>query len=178
MANKHLPSAEVLRQLLRYDSTTGLLFWRERDVSWFPTSGGAARWNGKHAGKVALTSQNRQGYLQGQVLKVCVKAHRVAWAIHYGHWPDHVDHINGDVKDNRIVNLRSVSQADNNRNAKVRRDNKTGFPGIQQYGPNGRWKAVIGNDYIGLFDTLEQAISARKAAQAERGFHRNHGRAA
>ena len=44
-------------------------------------------------------------------------AHRVAWALYYGKWPDHtIDHINRDPSDNRIDNLRDVPQAINNTN--------------------------------------------------------------
>ena len=44
-------------------------------------------------------------------------AHRVAWALHYNKWPEQtIDHINRDGTDNRIVNLRDVTQSVNNKN--------------------------------------------------------------
>ena len=44
-------------------------------------------------------------------------AHRVAWAMVHGVDPSGViDHINQDIKDNRIANLRDVSQSENARN--------------------------------------------------------------
>ena len=44
-------------------------------------------------------------------------AHRVAWALQYGEWPQHtIDHINKDASDNRLENLRDVPQAVNNTN--------------------------------------------------------------
>lgn len=44
-------------------------------------------------------------------------AHRVAWALHYGKWPEHtIDHINRIKTDNRISNLRDVPQSVNNTN--------------------------------------------------------------
>lgn len=43
--------------------------------------------------------------------------HRVAWALYYNKWPEHtIDHINRDGSDNRIENLRDVTQALNNTN--------------------------------------------------------------
>src|SRR5690606_8595946 len=43
--------------------------------------------------------------------------HRLAWLYVYGRWPRAmIDHINGDPRDNRIVNLRDVTNAVNQQN--------------------------------------------------------------
>src|SRR3546814_1788886 len=78
--------------------------------------------NNKHAGKPALVAPSRAGHLCGHVKGIPLLAHRVAWAIHYGEWPNgQIDHINGDPSDNRIANLRDVSALENARNAKLDR---------------------------------------------------------
>lgn len=46
-----------------------------------------------------------------------VSAHRLVWALYYGHWPkNEIDHLNGDLTDIRIVNLSDVTPAENMRN--------------------------------------------------------------
>lgn len=47
-------------------------------------------------------------------------AHRIIWALHYGKFPNSIiDHIDGDSSNNRLDNLRSVSQSRNNINRSV-----------------------------------------------------------
>ena len=188
MVSKILPDPIILRQLLNYDPDTGNLFWRERGREFFnePTDPRrtskdvCSMWNTRYAGKQAFTSKTGHGCLSGSILGVPTTAHRVIWAIVHGQWPTGViDHINGDPTDNRLVNLRQVSHKINGRNARLRSDNPSGFPGIKMT-QSGRWQAVITVDgirqHLGTFPTLEGAIDARRAHEARNGFHPNHGR--
>ena len=43
-------------------------------------------------------------------MKKSVKLHRLAWFMHTGELPDVIQHINGDVTDNRIKNLRAIAK--------------------------------------------------------------------
>ena len=103
--------AETLRLVLKYDPETGRLFWRERHHGMFSCERVANSWNARHSGKPAFTAKNAYGYHVGSVNGDILQAHRVAWAIASGKdAPDEIDHINGDRSDNRLSNLRPVSQ--------------------------------------------------------------------
>lgn len=176
MADCDLPSPTELRQLLRYEAETGKLFWLPRDTG---TRGGRY-FNTRYAGKEALTGPTK-GYLAGSIRDKPAKAHRVAWAIHFGEWPNGmIDHINQDRADNRITNLRVVGHIENGRNAKRHRTNTSGVTGVGWVKNKCRWRAMIKvgghNHYIGMFLNFEDAVEARRAAEAEYGFHENHGR--
>jgi len=70
--------------------------------------------------------------------------------------PDTIDHINGDKMDNRIVNLRNVSQQVNQHNRRCK-----GYTYIKSLN---KYKAQITYNgkvkYIGLFDTPDSARNA------------------
>jgi hypothetical protein len=160
MMEKHL---EALRFNFTYD----------------PESGEIKRIKGGRA----FVSLDSHGYLQGRVNGVLVLAHRAAWALHYGTWPDgQIDHINGQRDDNRLENLRIVSATDNARNAKVRSDSSTGHPGVGWHSRYNKWIARIGikgrQKTLGYYASLADAVSARRAAEIDLGYHRNHGRRA
>lgn len=56
-------------------------------------------------------------YLRISRFGVRVAAHRFAWRLNTGAWPEsEIDHINGDRLDNRWANLRQCSHSDNNCN--------------------------------------------------------------
>lgn len=180
-----LPSQEDLWQLLHYDQSTGKFFWKERPVSWFrdgkrTAALNAASWNGKYAGKEAFSSSFSLGYLGSCINGKTMYAHRVAWKMVYGYDPDIIDHINGDVKDNRISNLRSGTYLDNQRNLKRSKSNISGVTGVGWREERQKWHARITVCYrtkhIGCFDKFEDAVAARKAAEKRIGFHENHGR--
>jgi hypothetical protein len=108
-------------------------------------------------------------------------AHRVAWALHYGEWPsDQIDHVNGDKTDNRLENLRIVTAQGNAKNRSLRSDNTSGHVGVYWVRETKKWSAQIKVDgrqkTIGSFESLEDAVKARKAAEDLNGYHANHGR--
>ena len=187
MASQDLPSQDVLKQLLVYEPDTGKLFWRARGAEWFNqtparTAEHASKiWNLRYAGQPALAFINSSGYPGGNLLDRSVLAHRVIWKMVTGQEPQQVDHISGVRSENKWANLRSVCQSINQRNARRRRDNKTGLAGVYWYPygrKTGKWLVVICNRHVGYFDTFEAAVAARKQAERELGFHENHGRAA
>lgn len=185
--SKSLPPPKTLRKLLRYEPKTGLLFWCWRDVEMFSdgihTAGrSAAQWNAKHARMRAFTADNCGGYKHGKIFGRGHLAHRVIWAMQTGKWPDdQIDHINGIRHDNRLVNLRVVSNAENCRNQRLRCDNNSGAAGVNWNEPTGKWRArihVAGKSiHLGLFIRRVDAITARASAEIVYGFHENHGSA-
>lgn len=181
MAIDRHPTGAVLRQLLRYDPSTGRLYWRERDERFCP-SNMIDLWNKRWAGQEALTAACKKGYRRGRILTQQYLAHRVVWAMHYDEWPAQIDHFNRNPSDNRISNLRAVVQSENMHNRSKQKNNTTGVTGVQRLGPASKAKfgakiKINGSTlWLGSFATLEEAAAARKAAEQKLGFHPNHGR--
>jgi len=75
-----------------------------------------------------------------------------------------VDHINGNTLDNRRSNLRVCTHAENMRNRKIHKNNKSGFKGVYLDRITGKWKAQIRNNrkrfYLGSYETPEEASKA------------------
>lgn len=180
---KELPSPEMLRKLLRYDTDTGKLYWRKRMPDMFDGEGkdqSCHWWNSKYAGKEAFTANTNDGYKAGRIFDKFYRAHRVVWCLVHGEWAEAIDHINGDKSDNRIVNLRPASTVDNNKNLSLSVRNKSGAVGVSWNARCGKWRVQISDRrkryHIGLFSNFEDAVSARKEAEIKYGYHENHGR--
>lgn len=172
----------ALDALLFYNPETGELVWLERPRELFSAERHWKRWNTKFAGQPAFTTL-ACGYRQGRIFNKLYSAHRVAWGLVHGVWPDgDVDHINGAGDDNRLVNLRAVSHAENCRNQKRQSANTSGVTGVNWDKRWNKWRAEITVDgrtrNLGRFANKPDAIAARKLAEREHGFHKNHGRIA
>ncbi len=116
---------------LNYDPETGVFKWA---VS------GKCIAVGKMAGYTTP-----EGYLSIGYDNKLYLAHRLAWFITHGRWPDkQIDHINGNRSDNRIANLRDVSRSANSQNLrKAKSNNKIGLLGVSWGKRNKKWTALI-----------------------------------
>jgi hypothetical protein len=181
------PSPRVLRRLLDYDPSTGLLSWKPRPVWMFAgqttrqKESRAVTWNKRFAGKPAFETIDTQGYKLGRILIAKVMAHRIIMAMTFDAWPeDQVDHINGDRADNRLQNLRSVDAYGNAKNRPLSRRNTSGLLGVRYVKRTNRWHAAITSDgtiyFLGSYPNQEAAVAARAAAEKRFNFHPNHGR--
>jgi hypothetical protein len=158
-----------LRELLAYDTETGVFTWR------------AAR-GGKLPGDVAGSVCRARGkdYIRIRLDDELIMAHRLAWFYVHGVWPEEeLDHDDGDGCNNRLPNLKPANRLQNNKNASLRRDNQTGVPNVIK-ARNGRFEARVRHlgviEYLGTFDTVEEATAVKKAAEKRCNFHPNHGK--
>lgn len=152
---------EDLRARLSYNPDTGDLIWKKCHDS-------------SRIGKKA-ESKDICGYIQINIGGKVLKAHRVAWAIHYGDWPSgQVDHKNGIRNDNRISNLRCVDNQKNCQNQRNgSRKNATGLIGVHvgKGRPEKKYRAKIQLNgkqiHIGGYSTPQEAHEAYVKAKRE-----------
>lgn len=179
-------SIPALHRALDVDYQTGRLTWKRRGTSEFSGSTeekravNCARWNERYSGKEAFNTQHNDGYLVGKFHGGTFRTHRIIWAMKHNRWPvDQLDHINGKRSDNKISNLREVSNSENCQNQKKRITNKSGYTGVYFNQYANAWDATIHRDNrrirLGTYRKKEDAIKARQAAELEFGYHENHG---
>tara|TARA_R110002126_G_scaffold66552_5_gene169168 strand:- start:74 stop:571 length:498 start_codon:yes stop_codon:yes gene_type:complete len=68
----------------------------------------------------------KQPYLRGRYKDNRFMVHQVVFLMHHGFIPECVDHIDGNVQNNRIENLRQATKAQNAYNQKLHTNNKSG----------------------------------------------------
>lgn len=175
---KFIPSPRLLNNVLSYDATTGKFKWKERRPILFKAGNGGrmsrcTSWNKVWSGKPALNTVNDNDYLYGRIFNKNFYAHRVAWAMTYGVWPEQeIDHINGDRKDNRIENLRAVSRRRNMRNLKTRKNRV--FSNIYFDKRHASWSVRVGGFHVASSKCFGKCMIARNKKLRERGFSQRH----
>jgi len=166
-------------KIVDYNQDTGKIIWLSRGDDYYSNKSSRKRFNTWRAGKEA-TSANTQGYKTISHNGKTHLAHRVVWCIIYGGYPvESIDHINHDRGDNRSENLATVGHIENMQNQRLRPDNKSGFTGVHFDKNCKKWRAsiVVGKKRVNLgsYESLADAVSARKSANRRYGFHFNHG---
>lgn len=113
---------KLLHELLNYDRTTGGWVWLvslNRKIK---------------VGQPAGCLDKSTGYVVIRINGYKYKAHRLAWTYVYGDYPKgeqpYIDHIDGNPSNNRIVNLKVSSGAENMRNQKKHSRNTSGVTGV------------------------------------------------
>lgn len=139
---------EQLREYTNYNPDTGIFTWKKKTGC-------------KSVVGAEIGTAHSGGYRSATIMKHYVFMHRAAWAYVHGEWPKgHIDHIDGNPKNNRIANLRVATSQTNQRNRKISKSNKSGFKGVHQVA-SGKWVAMICVDYksrsLGHFNTAEEA---------------------
>lgn len=156
-----------LRTLFFYSSKTGLFI---RKIT---QRGGRA-----NKGAIAGT-KNTKGYLCIKIEGVSYKAHRLAWLYVYGDWPiNQIDHKDKNKANNKIENLRCVTNKINCQNQKQRATNKSGVMGVipnKKKGVTTGWSITVGTKYIGYSTDYFEAICMRKVALLEHDYYSSHG---
>ena len=146
-------SVERARELLDYNPKTGILTWK------------ADRGGGIHKGDIIEGISNR-GYKVVRIDGVRYQAHRLAWLIHSGTFPQgQIDHINGVKTDNRLSNIRDVSHRENTQNRAIHRKGKLTGATLDKRGNRRKcWisQAKVNRKtvFIGMFFTKEEAHEA------------------
>lgn len=106
---------------------------------------------GKYAGGI-----KGNGYHYVSVGQTRYLTHRVIWFLHYGYWPELIDHIDQNKLNNKIENLRESNKSANGRNR------KTPGVGINQRG--NKWRARVSFNMktieLGSFNTKQDALNA------------------
>lgn len=146
---------EYLHSLLKYDEHTGELIWRR---------------NKKVAG-----GPLKSGYIKIQVKGKQYLAHRLVWFYHNGYFPEKfIDHIDRNNCNNKIENLREVSNQCNQRNSKLNCLNTSGVKGVIFDKSTKHWLVRIGLGnkmiHVGCSKDLTEAVAHRLAAEQALGW--------
>lgn len=145
-----------LKEVLNYDPEVGIFTWKVRPCT------------NVHIGDIA--GANTQGYRQIRIDKRLYRSPRLAWLYVHGVWPTgQIDHRDRDRANNKIDNLRDVTQAVNQHNSGVRVDSKSGLTGVTWSKKAGMWRSRINANntpfFLGYFNTPELASAAYQAAK-------------
>lgn len=154
--------------MLHYDDDTGVFTWKIR-MSQSVRSGDKAGY------------MDDEGYWRIKIDGQLYGAHRLAIFYCFARYDElEVDHINGIRDDNRLVNLRSVTNHENNKNKALHKNNTSGVIGVGWRKARSCWQSTIMVNkktlYLGNFHNFDDAVKARKDAEKKYGFHENHGR--
>lgn len=168
------------RDIFDYEPSTGILTFKHRGREYFDTERGYKIFCGQYAGKIA-GHRSSNGYVQVNFNGRKRNAHIIAWWIFYGEKPEGIiDHIDGDGLNNRIDNLRIVSKSGNAKNSRRSISNTSGVTGVSRSKNGNGWRAYITSNgltkRLGVYANFDDAVKARKEAEKEYGFHKNHGR--
>jgi len=172
MKTNKTPTRERLYELFYYDNG-----WLHNRIN--RTYNAKA---GEIAGCIKSCLKGNYRFVTIDVDGVRYKAHRLIYKMFNDENIDgcEIDHIDGNPLNNKLENLRLVTHRANMLNQKLRNTNKSGRCGVSKSVTNNKWRSTIWDNNkqieLGTYNTLQDAIRARAAAEKNYGYHKNHGR--
>ena len=142
-----------------FDYKNGFLVWKMRAANRVKVGDIAGGTNGK-----------KQPYMRVRVDGKRYLVHRLIYAWHHGFIPELVDHINGNILDNRIENLRQATKSQNHQNSCLCKSNTSGAKNVSWDKRQNKWCVSIKVDkkkiQIGRFKDFEFADLVAHEARA------------
>lgn len=168
---KEVQDLEFLRSRFDYDEESGKLTWKKRTDTpeW---------WNTRYAGKEP-SNRDKLGYIRAKITRgdFCgyVSAHRICFFLANEYLPEVVDHIDGNVANNKASNLRPATWETNTWNRIPNQSTRTGCKGVNAV--RDRNKKITGyvsrighggdREYLGYFPTPDLAREAYNKREME-----------
>jgi len=125
------------------------------------------------AGKFAGAPRTCDGYLDIQLKGKKYRVHRLVFFMFNGWWPTVVDHIDGDILNNRIENLRAATQLQNTHNSRLCKRNTSGHKNVSWSARHEKWVVCLTiegrSKRLGVFEDLE--LAALIACEARAKYH-------
>ena len=156
LLKREIFSQDMLHNIFWYCPERGLLFRKPsfQFRQMVPVS--SARWNLFLFDPAYNHAPGPRSYKRGDVLGVRQLAHRVIWKFHFGTEPSQIAHINGNIQDNRIENLKEGTSGptvyfDAKRNcwrAAVTQNGKRTFLPRTQNKETAQFMATLANDQV------------------------------
>lgn len=151
MTTKNKPSLEQIENHILshiyYDD--GKIYWKNKAGRW-------ARVNNCEAG-----INGSDGYRRVKILQKSMLTHRVVFFLHNRYWPKALDHIDNDLLNNKIENLRPCTLSQNQMNSR-NRGKKSDMPRNVVYNKDvGKYSVWISYNKrrlsLGYYEDLELA---------------------
>jgi hypothetical protein len=123
-------------------------------------------------GKVVKCSKTKgQRYLRIGIDSKPSPLHRMIFLYHHGYLPEVTDHIDGNRYNNRIENLREVTQQQNCLNRTHTAHSKSPYKNVYWNKAANKWAVVMSVDgirkYFGLFEDIDLADLVAQEARSK-----------
>jgi len=179
---------DYLRECVRYED--GKLLWKARPIEHFASKKSYLAWHTKFQDKECGSSNSkveRLSYLRfGISINGKVKlflVHRAIWALVHGKFPSKfIDHIDGNIRNNDVSNLRDINNQENSKNAKISTLNTSGITGVSWDTKWKMWRIQGGGissgnyEYLGITRDLFEAACVRRKWELNNGYSERHGK--